>query len=141
MRPGIIMRHRLLSRLGLAALYGGIGLLHLVAADTFLLIMPDWVPWPRQVVILTGLYELACVAGLFFARTRRAAGYALAAYAICVFPANIKHAIEGIPVPGLPESWWYHGPRLALQPVLVWWALHATRIVDWPFGRRSSAGG
>ncbi|WP_246747830.1 DoxX family protein [Methylobacterium sp. SD274] len=127
---------RLLSRLGLAALYGGIGLLHLAAADRFLPIMPDWVPWPRQVVILTGLYELACVAGLFVARTRRAAGYGLAAYAICVVPANIKHAVEGISVPGLPDSWWYHGPRLALQPVLVWWALHATRIVDWPFGRR-----
>lgn len=141
MRPDAIMlemitRTRLVSRLGLAALYGGIGLLHLVAADKFLPIMPDWVPWPRQIVILTGFYELACVAGLFFARTRHAAGYALAAYAICVFPANIKHAIEGIPVPGLPDSWWYHGPRLALQPVLVWWALHATRIVDWPFGRR-----
>ncbi|WP_245259317.1 DoxX family protein [Methylobacterium sp. 77] len=134
------LRGRLLSRLGLVALYGIVGIVHLVAADKFLPIMPDWVPWPRQVVILTGCYELACVAGLLFERTRKVAGYALAAYAICVFPANIKHAVEGISVPGLPESWWYHGPRLALQPVIVWWALHATHIVDWPFGPRRGQG-
>ncbi|GJE18592.1 hypothetical protein AIGOOFII_3320 [Methylobacterium marchantiae] len=145
MRPDIITpeppaQSRLLSRLGLVALYGVVGIVHLVATDQFLPIMPDWVPWPRQVVILTGFYELACVAGLLFARSRRAAGYALAAYAICVFPANIKHAVEGISVPGLPESWWYHGPRLALQPVLVWWALHATHVVDWPF-RKTRRGG
>lgn len=125
---------RSLSRLGLMILYGGIGLLHLASPDAFLPIMPDWVPRPREVVLLTGLYELACVAALPFRATRRAAGFALAAYAVCVFPANVKHALEGIAVPGLPDSWWYHAPRLALQPVLVWWALHATRIVDWPFG-------
>jgi hypothetical protein len=31
--------------------------------------------------------------------------------------------------------WLYHGPRLLLQPVLVWWALYAGAVTDWPFGR------
>jgi uncharacterized membrane protein len=57
----------------------------------------------------------------------------LALYAICVFPANIKHAIEAIHVPPVPDSWWYHGSRLALQPVLVWWALYCSGLIDWPF--------
>ncbi len=60
-------------------------------------------------------------------------------YAIAVYPANLKHAIEGIVVPGLPESWWYHGPRLAAQPVLVWWALFATGWTSWPFSRGRGA--
>jgi uncharacterized membrane protein len=60
----------------------------------------------------------------------------LALYAICVFPANIKHAFYGVDVPQLPSSWWYHGPRLLAQPVLVWWALYAGGVVDWPFRRR-----
>jgi len=63
------------------------------------------------------------------------AGIALAAYAVCVFPANIKHAFEGITVAGLPSSWWYHAPRLAAQPVLVWWALWCSGAVRWPWGR------
>jgi hypothetical protein len=31
-----------------------------------------------------------------------------------------------------PTSWWYHEPRLIMQPVLVWWALFCTAVVDWP---------
>jgi hypothetical protein len=50
-----------------------------------------------------------------------------------VFPANIKHAIEHVRLPPAPDSWWYHGPRLALQPVLVWWAVFCAEVVDWPF--------
>jgi uncharacterized membrane protein len=56
----------------------------------------------------------------------------LAAYAVCVFPANIKHAFEGILLPPIPDSWWYHAPRLAFQPVLVWWPLFCAGVIDWP---------
>jgi uncharacterized membrane protein len=59
----------------------------------------------------------------------------LALYAICVFPANVKHAFENVQLPQLPSSWWYHGPRLALQPVIVWWALYCGHVISWPFGR------
>lgn len=120
----------------LIVLYGSVGIAHFVAADAILPIMPAWVPAPRLVIVATGLCELAACLGLLTVRYRRLAGVMLALYAVCVFPANLKHAIEGIAVPGLPDSWWYHGPRLAFQPVLVWWALYATRIVDWPFSPR-----
>ncbi len=30
-------------------------------------------------------------------------------------------------LPYIASSWLYHGPRLAFQPVLVWWALYASR--------------
>jgi hypothetical protein len=33
----------------------------------------------------------------------------------------------------IPDSWWYHAPRLALQPVLAWWALFCVGAVDWPW--------
>jgi uncharacterized membrane protein len=126
---------RLWLRLGLMAAYGFIGVVHLVATDKFLPIMPNWVPAPHLVVIVTGLCELAGVVGLLLKPTQRWAGILLALYAICVFPANIKHAVEGISVDALPDSWWYHGPRLAFQPVFVWWALYATHVIDWPFSR------
>jgi uncharacterized membrane protein len=60
---------------------------------------------------------------------------ALAAYAICVWPANFKHAIEGIDLPHIANGWLYHGLRLAFQPVLVWWALFCAGIIDWPWRR------
>ncbi len=126
------------QRLGLIGLYGFIGVVHLAAPDSFLPIMPAWVPQPRLVVIATGLCEIAAALALMlpWPRLRRAAGIGLALYAVCVFPANIKHAVEGISVPPIPDTWWYHGPRLAFQPVMVWWALYATRVIDWPFRKR-----
>ena len=51
----------------------------------------------------------------------------LALYAVCVFPANIKHAIDDLSSgTGLPI--WYHAPRLLLQPLIVWWALWASKL-------------
>lgn len=130
------MRDRLWPRLGLMAVYGFIGILHLTATPKFLPIVPDWVPAPYAVVVVTGLCEIAGVIGLLWRPARRWAGLLLALYAVCVVPANIKHAVEGIHIEGLPDSWWYHGPRLAFQPVFVWWALYATHWIDWPFGRK-----
>ena len=119
-------------RLVMSAFYLVAGLLHLVVPDGFVLIVPKFVPWPEITIFLTGILEIAGATGLLFKRFRYAAGIGLAAYAICVFPANINHALSGIQVGGLPTSWWYHGPRFLLQPVLVWWALYCAEVTDWP---------
>jgi uncharacterized membrane protein len=119
----------------MAAFYLLAGVLHLTIPQKFLLIVPDWVPLPYEAVIFTGVCEIVGSVALLFRRTARLAGIMLALYAVCVFPANIKHAVEGIDVPGIPNGWLYHGPRLALQPVLVWWALFCAGLIDWPAGR------
>ena len=114
------------------------GVFHLAAPERFLPIVPDFVPMPHAVVLVTGLCEIAGSVALLTNRLRRLAGITLAIYAVCVFPANVKHALEGIHVPPLPDSWWYHGPRLLMQPVLVWWALFCANVIDWPWaGRRT----
>lgn len=119
------MKARLIACWILGPFYAAFGILHLVATGAFLPIMPDWVPAPALVVKLTGLAEIAGGIGLLVPRLRRWAGLGLALYAVGVFPANLHHAFDGVHVPGLPDSWWYHGPRLALQPVLVALALWA----------------
>jgi uncharacterized membrane protein len=127
---------RAVMRAVLAAFYLAAGIVHLVAPDAFLPIVPDFVPLPRETVLATGVCEIAGSVALMTQRWRRLAGVMLALYAVCVFPANIKHALAGIHVPPLPDSWWYHGPRLALQPVLVWWALFCAGVIDWPVAAR-----
>jgi uncharacterized membrane protein len=102
-----------------------------------LAITPSWVPFAPQVIFATGLFEFVASIALVTGYGRAAAGIALAVYALCVWPANIKHALDGINLPPLPSSWWYHAPRLALQPVIMWWALFASEVIDWPFGGRN----
>jgi uncharacterized membrane protein len=122
----------------MAAFFAGGFLLHLAAPDALLRITPDWVPFPRAVVLITGVIELAGAVGLMVPKLRWWAGLALALYVLAVWPANIKQAFEHIVVPPIPDSWWYHGPRLAMQPVLAWWALFCAGVIDWP-ARRTRA--
>ena len=135
-RPTIATRARGILRWGLAAFYGFAGVAHFTATDRFVLIVPGWVPEPRLIIQLTGALELIGAVALLIPKFQQAAGLMLALYALCVFPANIKHALEGIQVAGWPSSWWYHGPRLAAQPVLIWLALYAAELIDWPFRAR-----
>ena len=110
---------------------------HLYAAPSFEKIIPDWVPFPRATVLLTGVIELGGAIALMIPRLRWWAGVVLALYVIAVWPANMKHAFEHIILPPIPDSWWYHAPRLALQPVIAWWALFCAGVIDWPFGTES----
>jgi uncharacterized membrane protein len=127
---------RAVMRWMMAAFFAGAGYLHLVAPAQLLAITPDWVPFAPQVIFVTGLAEFAGALALVTGPQRRWAGIALALYALCVWPANIKHAFENIDISGLPSNWWYHGPRLAVQPVIIWWALFSAAVIDWPFRRK-----
>jgi uncharacterized membrane protein len=127
---------RAAMRLGLALALIFTGIDHLVTPERYLPMMPGFVPFPAQVVLFTGLCEIAGAIGLMHPRLRRLAGVMLAIYFVCVFPANIKNAIEGLAVGGLPSAGWYYWVRLLFQPLVIWWALYASAIIDWPFRRK-----
>jgi len=115
------------------------GVLHVLVPGPFLGITPDWVPFAPAVILLTGLAELAGGAGLMIPRLRRAAGIGLALYAVCVFPANIQHAINDLRLADPMLGWFYHGPRLLFQPAIVWGCLWVGEVTGWPFRRRGQA--
>ena len=131
------MIRRDLARWGLALFYALAGVLHLAAPRPFVSIVPPWVPAADAVVALTGLAELLGAIGLIQSRSlplRRGAGWGLALYALCVWPANAQHMLLDLHrTGGLPLA--YHVPRLAAQPLLIWLALWASRASDWPFGQ------
>jgi uncharacterized membrane protein len=122
-------------RWAMVIFYFAAGYIHLRAPDAFLPIVPDWVPAPREIVLFTGACEIVGALALITRWFRWWAGVMLALYAACVFAANIKHAVYDIQLPELRTSWWYHAPRLALQPVIIWWALYCARVVSWPLTR------
>lgn len=131
---------RAIMRWTLAMFFAAAGIAHLAVPSILLSITPGWVPFAPQVIFLTGLCELAGAAALVTRPLRWWAGVALAVYAVCVWPANIKQAIDGVVIPHIPDSWWYHGPRLAFQPVIIWWAMFSAGVIDWPWcGSRSQS--
>ena len=113
-----------IARLTIAPVFLIAGAVHILMPGAFMAMMPQSVPSPGLVVILTGIAEIAGVIGLFIPQTRRWAGAALALYAVCVYPVNIAHAVHDLST-GSGLGWFYHYPRLVAQPLVCWWALVA----------------
>ncbi|MFN3990638.1 MAG: DoxX family protein [Erythrobacter sp.] len=121
---------RLVLRWLLAGFYGLAGILHLAIPAPFLTIMPPQVPYPEAAVWLTGVAEIAGAAGLiqpWSAALRRAAGWGLAAYALCVWPANIHHFAMDMARSSGGLGLAYHIPRMIAQPVIIWLAWWVSR--------------
>ena len=130
---------RTVLRLVLALLYAVAGVLHLVAPRPFLAIMPGGLPFPNEIVFLTGIAEILGAAALaqgWSASLRKAGAIGLALYAVCVFPANINHFAIDMARPDQGLGLAYHVPRMIAQPIIVWWALWAGGVTEWPLRRR-----
>ena len=133
------MNRRAIARFILAFFYAAAGLFHLFLPAPFVKITPEWVPMPALVVALTGVAELAGSAGLlqpFSPGLRRMAGWGLAAYALCVWPANFHHMVLDMARADHGAGLAYHVPRLAAQPLLIWLALWTGGATEWPFRRQ-----
>jgi len=130
------VKGRAISRALLGIGYAAAGMLHLLLPAPFVAIVPPWVPAAGTVVMLTGWAELAGAAGVGQGPSRRfrmAAAWGLAAYAFCVWPANVQHMLIDLAQPSRGLGLAYHLPRLALQPLLIWWPLWASGVLSWPF--------
>ena len=78
----------------LVLIFGVSGVVHLVRPEVYEPLMPAWVPKHREVILASGVAELACAAGLAVPATRRTAGWASALLLLGVFPGNVKMAVD-----------------------------------------------
>ena len=98
------------------------GIAHFAATELEMSIVPPWMPWPRAVVIVSGVFELLGAAGLLWRPTRRSAGIGLFVLTILVTPAHV-YMLQRPELFNLP--YWVLVGRLPLQAallVLIAWA-------------------
>jgi len=106
-------------------LYVVAGVLHFVAPELYVQIIPPFLPAPLALVYLSGVAEIAVGVGVLVPRTRRYAAWATIAMLIAIFPANVYMATSMVVVDGIggsnpsPLIRW---GRLPLQGVLILWA-------------------
>ena len=110
----------------LAGIFTTSGVVHLVRPEVFEPLMPRFVPRHREVIVGSGVAELACAAGLLHPRTRRPAGWASAALLVGVFPGNLKMADDARRSGNRRFQTIAYG-RLPLQLPLIGIALGAAR--------------
>ena len=90
--------------------------------------MPTYLPSPRFLVLLSGVFEILGGIGLVvpgMPSVQRLAAWGLVALLIAVSPANVQMALDHARWPGIPE--WLLWLRVPLQVPLIWWAWMYTR--------------
>ena len=123
---------RTIARWLLALALGAMGVLHFTQTRGFRVVVPDWATRLTRmdkdaIVLASGAAEVALAAGLVaLPRERRRMGVATAGFFAAVVPGNWHQWRTGRSTPGLDTDRRRFG-RLFLQPLLVAWALWATR--------------
>ncbi len=101
------------------------GLVHFIAPQSYVAIMPAFLPWPKVLVALSGVAEILGGVGVCLPLVSHAAAWGLIALLVCVFPANIHALSTGMVIAGHALPLWLLWLRLPLQPLLIAWVYYA----------------
>ncbi len=105
------------------------GIAHFVFLDFFVMAMPAYLSYHKELVIISGIFELLGAVGILVPKTRLFAAYGLIALIIGVYPANINMALHPEKYPDMSALFLYI--RLPFQVLFiwfVWWAIGPERI-------------
>ena len=94
------------------------GILHMVEPGFFINIMPDYIGYHWEIVIISGVFEILGAIGLLYPKTRRFSAYGLIALCLAVLPANIHMLVNAGQFPEVPLLALII--RIPLQFVLIW---------------------
>jgi uncharacterized membrane protein len=110
----------------LAAVFIVAGVAHFANPGFFVKIMPAYLPFHREIVLISGAIEIFLGVLLLIPRTSRLAAWGLVALLVAVFPANINAYLHQDLFPTFPYSNLLHLLRLPFQGVLIAWAYSHT---------------
>ena len=102
----------------LVAIFNVSGIVHLINPESFLWLMPPFLPYPIELILLSGFAELA--AALLIVLRSFIAPYLAVAVLLAVWPANWWFAIDALS--NNPEMALFAWLRLPLQLPMIWWA-------------------
>ena len=101
----------------------GGGVMHFIAPEFFLAIMPPSLPYHEAAVAISGVFEILGALGLLFQCSRRIAGIGLFVLTLAVSPANIHMSLNPELFPDVSEL--ALTLRLVIQVLLlacIWWS-------------------
>ncbi len=103
------------------------GTMHFVNPGFFLKIVPTYLPFHEELVMLSGVCEIMLGVLLLAPQASRFAAWGIVALLVAVFPANI-HLYQNQDL--MPASPFIHFLRLPLQGMFILWAYWHTKPTD-----------
>lgn len=120
-------RIKLISKYLLAIFMIGAGTMHFVNPEFFLKIVPPYLPFHKELVLVSGVCEILLGVLLLIPKCSHLAAWGIIALLIAVFPANI-YLFQNQDL--MPASPLVHFLRLPLQGVFILWAYWHTRPAE-----------
>ncbi len=105
----------------LAVFFTVAGANHFISPETYLPMMPDYLPWHLALIYASGVAEMAGGIGICFPKWRRWAGWGLIALLLAVLPANVYMLTHHVPLNGKVIPEWILWVRLPLQALMIAW--------------------
>ena len=101
------------------------GSFHFIYPTFYRRMMPEWIPWHKPIVYMSGVGEIILAVLLLPSSTRNMAAWGLIILLMVIFPANIQMMLNFRRKKN--QYLWVTILRLPLQLVLIWWAWQYTR--------------
>jgi len=125
----------LLKKISLVAMIIGYllaGVNHFRVPESYIRIIPPYIPLPKLMNLLAGFFEILFGLLLIFKRTRILAARGIILLLILFIPIHVDMVIRApFQLGGLYVTPLIAWIRLAvLQPLLIWWAWWYTRVVS-----------
>ena len=109
----------------MAVFYITAGIFHFIKPGIYRSIMPSWLPWHNELIIVSGIAEIILGTLVIPTHTRSTAAWLIMILLIAVFPANIQMAINWAKKKN--PRLWIAICRVPVQFILIWWAWQYTR--------------
>ncbi len=120
-------RIKLISKYLLAIFMIVAGTMHFVNPAFFLKIVPPYLPFHKELVLVSGFCEILLGVLLLIPKCSHLAAWGIIALLIAVFPANI-YLFQNQDL--MPASPLVHFLRLPLQGIFILWAYWHTRTTE-----------
>lgn len=121
-----VLKLVLLFAMGIFYVVAGVN--HFVNPGFYVNIMPPYLPWHEELVLLSGVAEVVLGVAVLIPRTRTLGAWGIIALLIAVFPANVHVALHDVPMLGSERgAGFLNWVRLPFQGVLIAWAWWYTR--------------
>lgn len=105
---------------------------HFLYMSGMALMLPDFIPAKKEIVMLTGMWEVCFAAGLLVPETRHTVAYLLIAFFLLVLPANINAALKKVDFQkasyegsGVEYLWL----RIPVQAFYIGWVIYFALVI------------
>lgn len=106
----------------MALFYIAAGIGHFIKPKWYLRVMPPQYPWPRTLVLLTGILEIGLGASLLFPTLKNWGLYGIMGMLLLFLPVHTHMLKSKEAAAGIPK--WILILRLPLQFALIYWAYY-----------------